>query len=682
MANNFQESGLTIFSYPNFLCRLYLTQHVPNDPYFSQQWNFYNTGQADHDGHRGTPGADIKATEAWSIERGNSLIWIAVIDEGITSNHADLPNSRQIRLNGSNFSGVGSPNDPSPDGNGAHGDACAGLVAATQDNNMGISGLAPNCKILAEKLYDSVAMWKSSSDAANSIAFAYTNGADVISISWVAGRPPNAYPAIVTAIQNATTLGRNGRGCVVVCSTGNTASHDSSNNGYVQFPGNVRISGVLTVGASDRFDKQANYSPTTDTSRSDTSNDSIDVVAPSHRSFPDSFNRDTETLDIWSMDIPGLKGFNPWVGDGKDTIFPPSLGERLPDTGVDSLDFTGRFGGTSAAVPQVAGLAALILSLNPKLTQQQVYNIITQTADTVGGYHYSSHYSLELGYGRINACHALDSALELDSILSPYKFVCTSPDTLTIPYLQSGQSITWTVSSLGQINRGQGTDTVVVQRISNTTTGSITVTATVATPCGNVTLQPLYLTSGYSNSDYPVQGPSSACNNQNVSYSTNNLPRATYYKWFWPSGWTYYSGQGTSSINLRTGTFSGTVGVRVETLCDSGGTPGYVYTNIVSCAKINKDTSNFEIFPNPTSNKITIQTKPQVKGNSTIYESPKRIRCIYIFDSKGIIRKFYYNLTGLSVIELDVTPLKAGSYIVEIITESSGAESKKLIIIH
>jgi hypothetical protein len=49
---------------------------------------------------------------------------------------------------------------------------------------------------------------------------------------------------------------------------------------------------------------------------------------------------------------------------------------------------------------------------------------------------------------------------------------------------------------------------------------------------------------------------------------------------------------------------------------------------------------------------------------------------------KGVIRKFYYNLMGLSVIELDGSNLGEGTYIVEIVTKNGRIESKKLIIIH
>jgi subtilisin family serine protease len=58
---------------------------IPNDPSFPAQWNLHNTGQ-----NGGTPGADIKAPEAWSITTGSKDVVVAVIDTGIDYTHQDL----------------------------------------------------------------------------------------------------------------------------------------------------------------------------------------------------------------------------------------------------------------------------------------------------------------------------------------------------------------------------------------------------------------------------------------------------------------------------------------------------------------------------------------------------------------------------------------------------------------
>ena len=67
--------------------------------------------------------------------------------------------------------------------------------------------------------------------------------------------------------------------------------------------------------------------------------------------------------------------------------------------------------GTSMAVPHVSGAAALIRSVAPALTGDEVANILRQTADQVGQFAYTGGRNDRLGYGRLNAHRALRQAL-------------------------------------------------------------------------------------------------------------------------------------------------------------------------------------------------------------------------------------------------------------------------------
>ena len=407
VANQYQLSGLVKYSHPNFMANVEKHQTTPNDPYFVNQFYLHNTGQTMANGKSGTSGADIRVPQAWDITKGSSDIIVAVLDEGVTSNHPDLPNNRQVRLNGSNFAATPPDNDPSPVGNNNHGNSCAGVIAASH-NNEGVAGIAPNSKIMPIRIpfgnYPS-------SIYADAIRFAKNSGAHILSNSWGYGSSdPNLFPDIVDAIEDATLTGRNGKGCVVVISAGNTASHVWGNSGTVNFPSNVNVAGVLTVGASDRYDQQANYSPTSNLNSPN--NQIVDIVAPSHRAY--SCQISTETFEAWTIDMPGNDGYNPVKSDDCGNL--PVSGTYLPNSGTNYLAYTGHFGGTSCSCPQVSGVAALILSLNPTLTQQQVSNIVNSTARKAGGYTYSTTsgisngtWNSQMGRGVLNAYAAVQA---------------------------------------------------------------------------------------------------------------------------------------------------------------------------------------------------------------------------------------------------------------------------------
>ncbi|HMW32562.1 MAG TPA: S8 family serine peptidase [bacterium] len=109
--------------------------------------------------------------------------------------------------------------------------------------------------------------------------------------------------------------------------------------------------------------------------------------------------------DVWSLDIPGNAGYNnglyrissPYCYD-KYTSLPPGYeGDGSP------YNYMRRFGGTSAACPQVSGVAALILSLNSNFTQSQVQYFIRNSAVDMG----TAGWDVDFGFGRLNAHKAL-----------------------------------------------------------------------------------------------------------------------------------------------------------------------------------------------------------------------------------------------------------------------------------
>jgi len=222
-----------LWAEPNFIreVRLGLT---PNDSLFSTQQYLHNTGQ-----NGGTSDADLDGPEAWDDAVGNSSIVIAIIDDGVDLNHADL----SIHYNPGESGGGKETNNTDDDGNGkiddwrgwdfangdnnssptgtnGHGTGCAGVAAAVGNNSYRIAGTAYGCKVFPVKIISDAGVFTTNQIIGDAISYA-ADFADVLSNSWGGG---GASSFINNAIDDATNNGRAGKGCPVFFSTGNSAS--------------------------------------------------------------------------------------------------------------------------------------------------------------------------------------------------------------------------------------------------------------------------------------------------------------------------------------------------------------------------------------------------------------------------------------------------------------------------
>ncbi|MCK9236267.1 MAG: S8 family serine peptidase [Bacteroidales bacterium] len=355
MANYFYETNIFEYAAPSFM-RI-LKKQCTNDPFFNQQWGLKNTGQ-----HSGISGADINVCQAWEITRGRDVISVAVLDEGVDLNHPDLIHNL---LPGFDATGQGSSG--APQGDDAHGTACAGIIAAQGNNNEGISGVAPNCRIIPIRIAygDGFGGWITEDIwIANGINWAWQNGADILSNSWGGGDESSL---ITNAINNAVSNGRDGLGCPVLFASGN-------NNGSVSYP--ARLSSVIAVGAMSMCNERKTPSSCDgETNWGSNFGGELDIIAPG--------------VKIYTTDITGSAGY-------------------------DGGNYTSTFNGTSSACPHAAGVMALILSVNRCLTQTEARRILELSCNKVGTYCYNSTsgrpngtWNNQMGYGRINAYNSV-----------------------------------------------------------------------------------------------------------------------------------------------------------------------------------------------------------------------------------------------------------------------------------
>ena len=303
----------------------------------------------------------IRALEAFDISMGSPSISVAVLDEGVNVAHEDLA----CKLPG--YDAVTQTDNQEPQPGDGHGTSCAGIVAAKANNGRGGVGVAPNCPIIPIRIARGMpngGWFTTDAMLADGIRKAVDRGADVLSNSWGGGA---ASSPVTSAFKYAQTNGRGGRGCAIAIATGNDDVRG------VSFPANLSptIPGLLAVGASNQWDQRksrtsrdgetwwgSNYGP------------EVDVVAPG--------------VKIFTADITGAGGYA-------------------------SGNYTPTFNGTSSATPHVAGLMALILSVDPDLRSWEVEDIIKLTADELG----TAGRDEEFGFGRINCRRALEATSRL-----------------------------------------------------------------------------------------------------------------------------------------------------------------------------------------------------------------------------------------------------------------------------
>jgi hypothetical protein len=329
---------------------------TPTDPSYGDQ--YYLRSNA----FRGSVRIDVNAEWAWDLTRGAwsaaaGPLTVAVVDAGVQVYHPDLSSGAHIgydAITGTWDSWGCTDCASNPNGESAHGTAVAGILSAQHDNGIGIAGLAPDVRIMPIRIFRRVGgVDQRASDCAIGLAInnAWYNGAHVMNNSW---RLPASSSCVTNAINRATAEGRGGKGTVMVFAAGNSSNRPGGHVAAVTYPGN--LPNVLTVSALQRDGTMAPYS---------SGGSQVDVAA-----FGGSGAGDIVTTDL--MGWPGY----------------------------DGGDYTPGFNGTSAAAPQAAAVAAMVLSRNPTLTELQVRDRIKAGADPWGA-------ANDVGSGKLNAYRAL-----------------------------------------------------------------------------------------------------------------------------------------------------------------------------------------------------------------------------------------------------------------------------------
>ena len=359
-----QMTNLVIYAEPNYEIKLddpanlsttdallrenTTNANLPNDPLFNEQWALNNTGQGG-----GKTNADLKALLAWEKAKGTKDVVVAVLDSGVDYTHPDLVGNMWIRPDNvpqykddelgtfndlHGFNGTDNQGDPM-DENG-HGTHCSGIIGAEGDNNEGIAGINWNVTIMPLKFMGRGG-FGTTKDAIEAINYAIDRKRNGINVRVInASWGSTAYSkALEDAIRAAGE-----EGILFVAAAGNNGT---SNDRSPHYPSNYDLPNVISVAATDRFDNLTSFS-----------------------------NFGIKTVHIAA---PGKDIMSTWLND----------------------DYR-EASGTSMATPYVAGVAALILANEPKMSVEKLREKLLKSVDKID----SLNDKLESG-GRINAAKAL-----------------------------------------------------------------------------------------------------------------------------------------------------------------------------------------------------------------------------------------------------------------------------------
>lgn len=356
---------LTDLPYVNYagVNRVLTPTRTPNDPLFDLQWALNNTGQ---DPTSGTPDADIDAPEAWDIFQGSADTVVAVIDSGSDYTHPDLlpnlwRNPFEVPGNGIDDDGNGyvddlfGANTDALSGNvldtDGHGTGVAGVIAAAGDNNIGISGVSWNTKVMTLKVGDGAYPVANIVLAIDYMIDMKQRGVNVVASNNSYGSLPGMVDPILFAAANSSI----DAGIVFVASAGN----DSLDTDITfHDPSGYDLDGVISVAASTRDDELADFSNFGETT--------VDLAAPGEEVLT--------TIPI--AQTPTTPGF---------------------PMGYDAIS------GTSFAAPQVTGAIALAAGLNPTLSVAELKSVVLDSVDLIGVLDGTS-----VTGGRLNIARMLD----------------------------------------------------------------------------------------------------------------------------------------------------------------------------------------------------------------------------------------------------------------------------------
>ena len=324
-----------------------------NDPLRPQQWGL----------------DQVHAEAAWPSSTGAGVT-VAVVDSGVDLSHPDL---QANLVPGATFTGCTRQN-PAPCGNGdyrgpdgqnnadEHGTHVAGIIAAIDNNGIGVAGVAPDARIMPVKVLEDGT--GSFAEIAAGIRWAADHGAEVVNLSL--GSRPGVQALTLTGLETSVTDAiayANSKGVAVIAAAGNSATPICNTPAWEN--------GAICVASTDRNEVKSWFSE-----------------------LPNK-------PDLKAVTGPGGAGLLFCEDDIVSTV-PQGTGRAA--CGLSNYDY---YAGTSMATPHVAGVAALLFAQGRTLAnvEDALLDTSRQPLTSVTGV-----YSPVYGWGIVDAAAAVKYA--------------------------------------------------------------------------------------------------------------------------------------------------------------------------------------------------------------------------------------------------------------------------------
>lgn len=302
---------------------------------------------------------------------------VAVIDTGVAAGHPDIDLNEELSrdFTGDGF-GSGIP------AGGYHGTHVAGIVGAS-DNGVGTVGTAPDTELVDCRVFSPVGEGSATfADIVAAMVYSAEIGADAANISI------GAYPIVRRGqggfygkVLNSATTYANAKGTLLCVSAGNDAADLQHDGNVISLPNEAaQVCSVAATGPTD-FDGpgDTDYDAATPAVYTNYGTNAITVAAPGGNYVPEEADAGAPG---WHLGLVLNATAEPEFRE-EDV---DDDGEKEPVEYLGATYDWGWVAGTSMAAPQVAGAAALVKSVNPDYSANQVESVLMRTASVPDGY--------------------------------------------------------------------------------------------------------------------------------------------------------------------------------------------------------------------------------------------------------------------------------------------------------